>query len=67
MMEPGRFIIAECPRCHTLLVADRRHKSKTCHRCNTRLQIDGLSILETAKDAREARLLVSKAKERRGA
>ncbi len=65
-MDKNRFIISECPRCHTVLIADLRYKSKTCHKCNARIQIDSLSVMETAKNSREARLLASKAKERRG-
>ncbi len=65
-MDKARFIISACPRCHALLVADSRYKSKTCPKCNTRIQVETLSVLETANDSREARILVSKAKERRG-
>ncbi len=65
-MDKARFLIAECPRCHSLLIADSRYKTKTCPKCDARVEIETLAALETAKDSREARVLLSKAKERRG-
>ena len=65
-MDKRRFIIAECPRCHSLLIADSRYKTKMCPKCETRIETENLVVLETAKDSREARILVSKAKESRG-
>ena len=61
-----RYIVAECPRCKTLLVADSRYKSKTCPKCNARIPVNELKVIRTAKDSREARLIVSEAKARRG-
>ena len=61
-----RYIVAECPRCHTLLVADSRYKSKTCPKCNSRLLVNELKVIRTAKDSREARMIVSEAKARLG-
>ncbi len=43
-----RYIVAECSRCHTLLIADSRYKSKTCHRCNARIPINELKVIKTA-------------------
>ena len=61
-----RYIVAECPRCRTPLVADSRYKSKTCPKCNARIPVNELKVIRTAKDSREARLIVSEAKARRG-
>ena len=61
-----RYIVAECPRCKTLLVADSRYKSKTCPKCNARIPVNELKVIRTAKDSREARMIVSEAKARRG-
>jgi DNA-directed RNA polymerase subunit RPC12/RpoP len=61
-----RYIVAECPRCHTLLVADSRYKSKTCPKCNARISVNDLKVIQMAKDSREARMIVSEAKARRG-
>jgi ribosomal protein S27AE len=61
-----RYVVAECPRCHTLLVADSRYKSKTCPKCNARIPINELNVMRTAKDSREARMIVAEAKARRG-
>ena len=61
-----RYIVAECPRCKTLLVADSRYKSKTCPKCNARIPVNELKVIRTAKDSREARMMVSEAKARRG-
>ena len=61
-----RYIVAECPRCHTLLVADSRYKSITCPKCNTRIPVNELKVIQMAKDSREARIIVSEAKARRG-
>ncbi len=61
-----RYVVAECPRCHTLLVADARYKSKTCPKCNARIPLDELKVIRTARDSREARMILSEAKARRG-
>ena len=61
-----RYIVAECPRCGTLLVADSRYKSKTCPKCNARIPANELKVIRTAKDSREAKMIVSAAKARRG-
>jgi len=61
-----RYIVATCPRCMTLLVADSRYKSKTCPKCNARIPINGLKVIKTARDSRAARMIVSEAKARRG-
>ena len=61
-----RYIVAECPRCHALLVADSRYKSKTCPKCNARIPVNQLKVLRTARDSREARVIVSEAKARLG-
>ena len=61
-----RYIVAECPRCKTLLVADSRYKSKTCPKCNARIPVNELKVIRTAKDSREGRMMVSEAKARRG-
>ena len=62
----ARYIVAECPRCGNLLVADSRYKSKTCTKCNARIPVNDLKVIRTAKDSREARMIVSEAKARRG-
>ncbi|TMI47995.1 DUF1922 domain-containing protein [Candidatus Bathyarchaeota archaeon] len=61
-----RYIVAECPRCGAFLVADSRYKSKTCPKCNARIPANELKVIRTAKDSREARMIVSEAKARRG-
>jgi hypothetical protein len=61
-----RYIVAECPRCHTLLVADSRYKSKTCPKCNARIPVNQLKVIQTAKDSCAARMIVSEAKAKRG-
>ena len=61
-----RYIVAECTRCSTLLVADSRYKSKTCPKCNARVPINTLRVIQTARDSRAARMIVSQAKARRG-
>lgn len=60
------YIISKCPRCKTLLIADRRYKTKTCAKCNSRIQIDELSVMSAAKNSREARVLLSSAKLEQG-
>ena len=62
----GRYILAECPRCHTLLVADSRYKSKTCPKCNARIPVNELKVIQIAKDSRDARTILSEAKAQRG-
>ena len=61
-----RYVVAECPRCHTLLIADSRYRNKTCPKCNARIPLNELKVARTAKDSREARMILSEAKDRRG-
>lgn len=61
-----RYIVAECPRCHTLLIADSRYKSKTCPKCNAKIPVSELKVIRKVRDSREARMIVSEAKARRG-
>jgi DNA-directed RNA polymerase subunit RPC12/RpoP len=61
-----RYIVGECPRCRTLLVADSRYKSKTCPKCNFRIPIHELKVIKMARDSRAARIIVSEAKAIRG-
>jgi len=61
-----RYIVGECPRCHTLIIADGRYKSKTCPKCNVRIQISEMKVFQTAHDSREARAVLSKEKAVRG-
>jgi len=61
-----RYIVGECPRCHSLIIADSRYKSKTCTKCSARISLSELKILQKAHDSREARAILSKAKAVRG-
>jgi len=61
-----RYAIGECPRCHSLIIADSRYKSKTCTKCNTRISLAELKVLQTAHDSREARAILSRQKAVRG-
>ncbi len=59
-----RFLIVECPRCETVQVVDGRFKTRSCASCGKRFEIEGLAVLGSGKDAREARELVAVVKER---
>lgn len=61
-----KYLIAECPRCHALIIADSRYKNKTCPSCSARNPIEELKVLSRAKDSREARTILSNEKARRG-
>ena len=61
-----RYLVAECPRCHALLIADLRYKNKTCPKCNAKVPLTTLKVIQTARDSRTARTIVSEAKARRG-
>jgi ribosomal protein L40E len=60
------YIVGECPHCRTPLIADSRFKSKTCPKCNARIPVNTIKIIRRARDSREARIIVSEAKARRG-
>jgi len=62
MTERKRFWIIKCPRCQTYQIADSRNKSKTCSQCSQRFEIFDLPVHASAKDAREARTLVTELK-----
>jgi tRNA(Ile2) C34 agmatinyltransferase TiaS len=61
-----RYLVGECPRCHALLIADGRYKSKTCPKCNARIPLADLKTLHAARDSRDARAFLSKEKAVRG-
>lgn len=59
-----RFLIVECPRCQRVQVVDGRFKTRSCASCGKRFEIEGLAVLGSGKDAREARELVAVVKAR---
>lgn len=61
-----RYVIGECPRCHTLIIADSRFKSKTCPKCASRIDTSDMKVLSYARDSRDARAILSKEKAVRG-
>ena len=62
MTETKKFWIVKCPGCQAYQIIDSRNKSKTCSQCSRRFEIFDLPVLFSAKDAREARSVVSKMK-----
>ena len=61
-----RYLILDCPRCKELIIADSRYKNKTCPKCSAKISLEDVKAIRTAKDAREARTIVSEAKAHRG-
>jgi DNA-directed RNA polymerase subunit RPC12/RpoP len=61
-----RYVVGECPRCHSLIIADTRYRSKSCPNCSARLALEDLRVVRTARDSREARAILSNAKAVRG-
>ncbi len=59
-----RFLIVGCPRCKTVQVVDGQFKTRSCASCGKRFEIEGLAVLGSGKDAREARELVAVVKAR---
>lgn len=59
MIESKKYFILKCPRCHAYQIVDSRNKGKTCSHCSKRFEIADLHVLAVAKDAREARSIVS--------
>lgn len=66
MSERKKFLILKCPRCHAYQIVDPRNKGKTCSQCSKRFEISDLPVLAFAKDAREARIIVSELKMPKG-
>jgi transposase-like protein len=60
--ERKKFWIIKCPHCQTYQIADSRNKSKTCSQCSRRFEIEDLPVIASAKDAREARVIVAELK-----
>ena len=58
------FLIVGCPRCKIVQVVDGQFKTRSCASCGKRFEVEGLKVLGRAKDAREARELVSAVKAR---
>lgn len=66
MIERKRYFVLKCPRCHAHQIVDSRNKGKTCSRCSKRFEISDLPVLALAKDAREARSIISELKMPKG-
>ena len=62
----NRYLIISCPRCHEFIIADSHFKNKTCPKCALRFPVEGLRVIRFARDARQAREIVSQAKAIRG-
>ena len=62
MTERKRFLIVKCPRCQGYQIVDSRNKSKTCSQCSRRFEIIDLAVIASARDAREARVVVAELK-----
>lgn len=61
-----RYLILHCPRCKEFVIADSRYKNKTCPKCSVRFSLEGARVIQRARDAREARAIVSGAKAQQG-
>jgi endogenous inhibitor of DNA gyrase (YacG/DUF329 family) len=62
MIEREKYWILKCPRCQAYQIVDSRNKSKTCSQCSRRFEILDLPVVASARDAREARVIVSELK-----
>ena len=62
MSEKKKFWILKCPRCHAYQIVDSRNKGKTCSQCSRRFDISDVPVLASAKDARDARIILSELK-----
>ncbi len=59
-----RFLVVECPRCKTVQVVNGQFRTRSCATCGRRFEIEGLAVLGSGKNAREARELASGVKAR---
>lgn len=66
MIESKKYFVLKCPRCHSYQIVDSRNKGKTCSRCSKRFEISDIPVLAVARDAREARDIVSELKMPKG-
>ena len=64
--ESKKYFVLKCPRCPAYQIVDSRNKSKTCSHCSKRFETSDLPVLAVAKDAREARSIVSELKMPKG-
>lgn len=62
MIKRKKFLIVKCPRCSSYQIVDSRNKGKTCSQCSRRFEIADLAVFAGARDAREARRIVSEFK-----
>lgn len=60
--EKEAYSIVSCPYCKSLLIADTGYKSKSCFHCARRFELNDRPVLGSARNAREARDLLSKMK-----
>ena len=56
------YRIVSCHYCKSLLIADAGYRSKSCFHCGKRFELNDRPVLGSARNAREARELLSKMK-----
>jgi len=60
------YLIARCPSCGRVMMANTANKTRSCPSCGRRSELSGLVPLGRARTSREAVALIQSLKEREG-
>jgi len=60
------YIIARCPSCGKVMMANTANKTRSCPHCGRRSELSGLRTLAQARTSREAVALIQSLKEQQG-
>jgi DNA-directed RNA polymerase subunit M/transcription elongation factor TFIIS len=60
------YIIARCPSCGKVMMANTANKTRSCPHCGRRHELSGLRTLARARTSREAVALIQSLKEQQG-
>ncbi len=58
------YVVVRCPRCGSLMLAKRVHKTRTCPQCSYRTTLRGLKVLRRTDSSRKALTLIQALKEK---
>jgi DNA-directed RNA polymerase subunit M/transcription elongation factor TFIIS len=59
------YLIAYCPSCGKLMMANTSNRTRTCPNCGARSKLFHLRVIARVEDSQEATVIIQKLKENR--
>ena len=60
------YLIARCPSCAKIIMANEANKTRSCSHCGARANLFSLRVLARARTSQEAVEIIQQLKERQG-